>query len=705
MPSPYFIFFKSRNSRLRTAALAFAFGPVAALAFAQTPATQDSALLPPVAKVQPLSPKSSAYYHFSLGHLYEEMAGAYGNRSDYVNKAIDNYRLAMKEDPEAKFLVEDIAELYRNSGRIREAVEEAQSALKTNPDDLNARRVLARIYTSGIGDPQTNHIDEGMAHRAIDEYKQVTAKDPKDVDSFVMLGRLDRLVNDSLGAENSFKQALVADPDSEEAITGLAAVYGERNDPKKAAQILEQLTSRRPSPRSLVALANYYEQLHQYSQAADAYTRAIELDPNRLELKGALAQDLALAGRMDDALKAFQDLAAASPNDPAAFLGMAQIYRDQKNFAKAHEMLDKAKEADPNNLDVRLEQARVLEAEGKTAEAIAALKSVVDATNRHDSSGASTQARAELLDSLGGLYLSDSQYDNAVASFRQAATLNPDIASREEARIIESYRAANDLPRALSESDNALKASPKDRTLIEVRAEVLSDQGKYDQAVALLKPLLNGGNDYEIQLALAEVYEKAKDFAAMAPTLDAAAKLATRKEDQVTVRFMRGAMYERQKHYELAEKEFRAALDADPNNASALNYLGYMLADQGLRLTEAQDLIKHAVNLEPNNYAYLDSLGWVEYRLNNLQDAEQELRRSIAMRESDPTIHDHLGDVLFKEGKLKEAIEQWQSSLHAWGTTAPAELEPEEVAKVQRKLDNARVRLAEKQTPGSHSNP
>ncbi|MBV9268421.1 MAG: hypothetical protein JO061_19800, partial [Acidobacteriaceae bacterium] len=81
------------------------------------------------APVNQESTQASAYYHFSLGHLYEELAQAYGNRSDYINKAIDNYRLAMKEDPNASFLVKDIAELYRISGRIREAVEEAQSAL------------------------------------------------------------------------------------------------------------------------------------------------------------------------------------------------------------------------------------------------------------------------------------------------------------------------------------------------------------------------------------------------------------------------------------------------------------------------------------------------------------------------------------------------------------------------------------------------
>jgi Tfp pilus assembly protein PilF len=158
-------------------------------------------------------------------------------------------------------------------------------------------------------------------------------------------------------------------------------------------------------------------------------------------------------------------------------------------------------------------------------------------------------------------------------------------------------------------------------------------------------------------------------------------------------------MYEREKQYDQAEKAFRQVLETDPTNASAMNYLGYMLADQNTRLQEAQDLIKKAVNLEPNNYAFLDSLGWVYYRQNRLDDAEQQLRHSVQLMSKDPTIHDHLGDVLFKQGKIKDAIAQWESSLNYWHSSAPADIEPDEVAKVQKKLDTARVRLAKEQGP------
>ncbi len=660
--------------------------------------SQPNPQLPPSVK-RSNSVKASAYYHFALGHLYEELAGTYGNRNDYVNKAIDNFRLAMKEDPSASFLVEDIAELYRISGRLREAVEEAQAAIKANPEDLNARRVLAHIYTQQIGDAQTNHIDEGMARRAVEQYKLITDKDPKDLDSLIMLGRLDRVLDNSVDAEAAFKKALAVEPDNEDAITGLASVYSDRGDAKTASALLEKLVQKNPSPRAFVTLASNYEAMHEYSLAANAYQKALTLDPNRVELKAALAQDQALAGKFDDALTTYQEVVTANPQDAQAYLGMSQVYREKRDFANARKMNDKAQQLDPDNIEIRYNGVGLLEDEGKLPEAIAALKGILDSTARRSYNPAERSSRAKMLEQLGLLYRSNDQNDQAVDAFRQIATLDPDSSPRAEAQVIDTYRLARDYPKAQQESDAAEKKYPNDRSVRQVRAQLLADEGKTEPAIDELKKLLDGKNDREVYLAMADVYQKGREFDQMGNVLDQADKLSQTKEDKANVVFLRGAMYEREKKYDQAEKAFRQVLEADPANASAMNYLGYMFADQNIRLQEAQDLIKKAVSIEPNNYAFLDSLGWVYYRQDRLDDAEQQLRHSVQLMSKDPTIHDHLGDVLFKQGKIKDAIAQWESSLNYWHTSAPADVEPDEVAKVQKKLDSARVRLAKEQAP------
>ena len=401
--------------------------------------------LPPAIK-QPNTVKAAAYYHFSLGHLYEELAAAYGSRGDYVNKAIDNYRLAMKEDPTATFLVEDIAELYRVSGRLSEAVDEAENALKANPDDLNARRVLARIYTQQISDSQSTKIDEGMAHKAIDEYKIITAKDPTDTDSLVMLGRLDKVVNDSVDAEAAFKKAIAADPDDEDAMIGLAGIYSDSGDSKKASELLEKIAQKDPSARALAMLANNYEQMKEYSLAADTLKRAVEVDPSRTELKQFLAQDLAMSNRLDEALKVYQDLAQASPQDAQNYLQMSRIYRQQNNFKGAREMSDKAKALAPDDPDVLYNDVSILESEGKTSEAITVQRVIEETEGKSEHN-----FRAVLYERLGLLYRTNDQNDLAVDAFRQMVTADPTTAARSEAQIIDTYRLAHDLTKAQQE--------------------------------------------------------------------------------------------------------------------------------------------------------------------------------------------------------------------------------------------------------------
>jgi tetratricopeptide (TPR) repeat protein len=133
-------------------------------------------------------------------------------------------------------------------------------------------------------------------------------------------------------------------------------------------------------------------------------------------------------------------------------------------------------------------------------------------------------------------------------------------------------------------------------------------------------------------------------------------------------------------------------------------FRSYMLADRNVRLDEALKHISRALELEPGNGAYLDSLGWVYYRMNRLEEAETNLRRSVESVSRDATVHDHLGEVLAKRGKFKEAIAEWQVSLKEWEASSPADKDPAEIAKVNRKLEGAKVRLAQ-ETSGPARKP
>jgi tetratricopeptide (TPR) repeat protein len=224
-------------------------------------------------------------------------------------------------------------------------------------------------------------------------------------------------------------------------------------------------------------------------------------------------------------------------------------------------------------------------------------------------------------------------------------------------------------------------------------ANALADAGKIDDAAAEIRARAKGKPDYDTAIALAEIYQKGKRWAEESKALDQAESLANTDSEKIGIYFRRGALLERSKKYDASEAQFRKVLELDPQNAETLNYLGYMLADRGLRLDEAQEMIKKALDQYPDNGAFLDSLAWVYYHQGKFDEAEGLLLRALQHMQ-DPTVHDHLGDVYLKLGKTKEAITQWQASLKAFQQDTQGDTDPEEMASVNKKLEGALARLA-----------
>ena len=641
-----------------------------------------------------VSDKSTAYYNFSMGHLYAEMAGAYGNRGDYLNKAIEFYKLALKQDPTATFLSQELTDLYIQSGQLNRAVTEAEELLRLNPDNLDARRMLGRIYTRLIGDAQAGRIDEKMLAKSVEQYQAILAKEPKDQESQLVLARLLRLSHKSVESEKAYKAVLAIEPDNEEALTGLAMVYSDVGDTRGAIEMLKRASEKDPNPRTLNALAQFYEQTNDWANAAATWKQMIPLVQETNTLKRYLARDLLFSDKTDEALALYQEIATEEPKDPQVQLRISEIFRAKKDFPSARTAFAKAKALDASNVEVRYDEVSLLDEEGKHTEAIDALKALIDTTAKKPVNEEDKRVRSRMLDRLGFLYRAQNKYPEAIAAYRQMADNDPDQAARASLLVAETYRVSKNTAAALKETESAQKKFPKDRALVQMHASLLADSGKTDAAVAELRTQMGGEKDRETLLVIAQLYERGKKYPEETKALSEAEAISTTKQEKQTVQFARGAMLEKQKNFDAAEAEFRKVLSTDENNAGALNYLGYMLADRNIRLDEAQKLISQAVALEPENGAYLDSLGWIQYRQNQLTQAEDTLRKALEKIGTDPTVHDHLGDVYMKQGKVKEAIQQWQASLKEWEATAPAESDSVEIAKVTKKLETARVKVA-----------
>jgi tetratricopeptide (TPR) repeat protein len=677
----------SRVSSLRRVSLL----PVAALLFASHTIVAQA----PAAAVPD---HAASYYHYGLAHLYEDLAVNAG-RSDYATQAVEQYKLALDADPESRLLQDGLAELYFKIGRIREAVTTAQEQVKKYPDDIEAHTLLGKVYLRSLGDMQ-NAQSSQMLQLAIGEYEKLAELKPGDVETRLLLGQLYGLNHDSVKAEAEFKAAQKIDANSEEVVLNMARLYGEQGDYKRAAETLEAVPVDDRTSRVEFALGSSYDQLKKPKEAIAAYQRSLDLEPENLDAERGLANALLADGQLDEALKALTDIVTAEPQDAQSQIHISEIQRRQGHYEEALATLEKAKPLAQDSLELSYNEALIYDSLGRYDEAIGVLNTLVSGSAHADGkySDGEKANRAIFLDRLAAIYREQNKTAEAVATYKQMAELGGDYAKSGYQGEVDAYRDAHQWKDATAAAAEAAKALPKDRSIQLMYAGQLADMGQADQGIALAKAQLsksgNASEDREVHLALAQIYTRLKRWNDASAELKSAEALATKPEEKLYVYFLRGSLADRQKQYDDAEAEFRKALEIDPQNATILNYLGYMLADRGVRLPEALTMIRKAVELDPQNYAYLDSLGWVYFKTGQYGLAEENIRKANERNSGDPTIHDHLGEVYEKTGKLKLAVAQWERSMTEYAHSLPADADPGDVAKVQHKLENARVKLS-----------
>jgi len=673
---------------------------MAVSAFAQQTAPANPAQATPPAAKSPAAPRkvdrAASYYHYMMAHMYEEQVAMYG-RSDLATKAIEEYRQAIDSDPTSEYLTAALAELYAKTGRIRDAVLEAQDILKRDPSNLEAHKLLGRIYLRSLGDSQEGSGSDSVLKLAIEQYEEIVKLEPDSVDNHLLLGRLYKVNNDLRKAEDEFKTAVKLDPASEEAVTTLALLYTEEEDSTRAAQILTSVPDAARSAKLYSVLGYTYEQQKEYKKAIDAYRKAVDLDHDNLDAIRGLAQNLLNDGQVDAALEQYKIIADANPEDAQTYLRMAEIDRRQGRFDSALDNLKKAQSLVQDSMEVPYNLAAVYQSMGRYDEAAQTLQDLLKKSEKSDGNYTQSEKnnRAVFLERLGTIYRDNNNDQLAIETFKKMVTLGDDNAERGYQQIIDTYREAKQWQQATDAAKEATQKLPNSRGLKMVYAAQLADMGQPEEGLQQVKVLLNGTPaDREVYITLGQMYSRLKRWPEAEAALDKAAQLSTKNEDKVYVEFLRGSTYERQKKFDQAEEVFRKVLADDPQNAAVLNYLGYMLADRGMKLDEALIMIKKAVELEPANGAYLDSLGWAYFKLGKFEQAEDNLVKASQHMGVDPTVQSHLGTLYQKTGRLKLAAAHWERAVQEWNKTIPAEVDNDELAKVQKDLESAKVKLA-----------
>ncbi len=656
-------------------------GVSGAAAMAQAP--QEQLIDPKTSPSAVDSARADAYYNFTMGHIYEQQYEATSS-AEYATKAIEAYKKAYALDPKSQVIGERLAEMYWKAQRIHDAVAEAQDILKRDPDNVQSRRLLGR--------------------RAIEQYREINRLDPSDTESALWLARLYRLKNEHDKAEQVLRSILRTDPENEPAVEQLTQLLMDEGKSPEAVTLLEGITARSPSPVLLDLLGDAHTQAHELPKAEEAYRKAAELDPSELSHQRGLGQTLLAEEKYAEALKVYQKLSDVMPDDSDVYLRIAQIYRELHQLDKAEENLVKARQYAPGSLEVMYNEAMLYQAQGRYEDAIRVLSNAVtDIKGQAPPPPSRRRSLAILYQQLGQLYRDTQNYPASIYTFEELGHLGEEEDRRARMMIMDTYRAAKDLPKALQTGKEALAKYPADPSIRTSNALLLGENGQTEDAVKMLRAQLHGdAGDRETYLNIAQVYERGRRYKEAEQAARAAEVLPGQTRENEMVWFLLGAIYERQKFFDKAEEQFKKVLAVNPKNAPVLNYYGYMLGDLGIRLDEAETLVQQALKEDPYNGAYLDSLGWIYFKENKLSASESTLRKAVERERHDATIHSHLGDLYAKLGRGDLAAAEWEKSLVEWRRSLPADMEADKVAELEKKLSQSKHRVAQKSTA---SNP
>ncbi len=670
----------------------------------QQPATNSAATSPAGAPVAPSatsdSPKSDAYYYFTMGHLYEMQFDTSG-QSEFAQQAMDSYKKALALQPDSPAIMERLAEIYAASQHIHDAIDEAQQALKIDPNNIDAHRLLAHIYVRTLGDVNAGEVQTENLAKAVAEFEAIRKLDPTDVNSALWLARLYRFQNRHEEAAQVLREVLKRDPDNGPALEQLSQILIDGGQPQEAIALLEKAADS-ASPDVYDLLGDAYSQSKDYPKAEQAYRQAVQAEPDEASHRKGLAQALLAEDKYAEALEQYKKLTTLDPGTAENYLRLSQLYRRMGKFSEAESSLLRAKQLSPGSLEILYNEALLYEDQGRYDNAVKVLTDAIGNIKGQSGGQSNPSALAILYEQLGRAYTQQGNYSAAIQTFQDMSKLSPDAKKRAEMLLIDAYRQSRDLDHAIAETKKALEQSPNDPDLTVTLAMLYGEKTETDTATKLLNGLLQGkGHDQEIYLDIAQVQERGRKYADAEQSAQKAIDMSQHPSDKESAWFMLGAIYERQKKYDQAEEEFRKALDVNPDNAAVLNYYGYMLADRGVRLPEATSMIQKAVAQEPANGAYLDSLGWAYYKQNKLAEAEEYLRKAVAHDAHDPTVLGHLGDVYQKMGQKEQAAETWEHALAEWQKAVPADYEADKVNELDSQLKNLKRHLAQKSDPNA----
>ena len=535
--------------------------------------------------------------------------GATADAKKEYEKAIQFYILAAQIAKDKAGIYFSIAKDYYILNKIPPALHYINEAIKLEPKNLEYKDLLSNIYSSA-----------SQFDSAATVLNEIIAVDSTKLNLYYKLAR----------------------------------IY-ENSQPSKAIRIYDKLTGEiGPDWNVLIRVAELNEKLGNYEEASKALTQLLEIDPSNAQIQKLMVQLFLRQKKYDDAIKTINSVLELIPDDIEAHQIKAQVYLEQDDWKKASKEFEFIL-ASPNiSLENKINTAGTYFNEALKDSTLLPFayslfsiidkdtldwqvklyKGAIDVSMYRDSLAAIEFKKVIELAKwnpdgwirLGGLYFDNGKYDEAIKFMDQAVKQFPQNFA-VNLIIGLSYAQSNKNQEAIPYLEKAVELNSRDINALSGYAFTLRQIGKNDDAVFYLKKAL-----------------------LIVP-------------DDVNLLGTLGLIYNEQNKMALSDSVYESALKIDSMNALVNNNYAYSLSERGIELERALKMVKIAIAEDSLNSSYLDTIGWVYFKLNNFNMAKKYLEEAIKVGGESATMLDHLGDIEYKLNNKKESIKLWKKAL------------------------------------------
>ncbi|MGB1205067.1 MAG: tetratricopeptide repeat protein [Chitinophagales bacterium] len=549
-----------------------------------------------------------------------------------------------------------------------------------------------------VANPQDIYAQKGKKKKKSKKTTQLSEKEELIFEKYFFDGIVEKMKKSEDEAIIAFNECLKINPKSDAVFYELAQIYFEQNNKEQSLNYAEQAAELVPDNKWYQLL--YSEALainHRFADAAKGYEKLVELSPNEYEYYFDLGYMYIQAGEFENAIKTYDKLEDKVGIVEDIVLQKQKLYVRINKLDKAAAELEKLIENDPKNPMHYLSLGELYEANNMSEKAFEVYRKLVEIDPENPYGHI---VMAEYYEEKGD---KAKAYEELKAAFAQPAL---PLQVKAE-KIVDYMKNGKSKEQTFELLDLAQKAHPKEALIHIIRGDLLYNYGDKQGALEqMLQSVTIESNNFEVwhQIMLInfelrnfeELAKQSKNVTELFPNnatayyFNGLAYAQLRQHEKAIKPLKRGAMintnssntdltaqmysllgecYNSLKKYQESDKSYEKALKLNGNDPTIFNNYGYFLSLRGENLEKAASMAKKANQIAPGNASYQDTYGWVLYQQANYKDAKVWLEKSVASNGDSGVVLEHYGDVLFKLGKVNEAVEQWEKAKKAGGAS------------------------------------